>query len=121
MSTTGLAIIMIAGLGVVLGGVAWAFLSAALRPRTRLERAWRRLERRMARRGLGRVRSETPMDWAERVAPELANRSLFETLVVRFCRLRYGPFRHRGAEQRFVRESSRYRPRRIERSSTASV
>jgi transglutaminase-like putative cysteine protease len=121
MSTTGLAIIMIAGLGVVLGGVAWAFLSAALRPRTRLERAWRRLERRMARRGLGRVRSETPMDWAERVAPELANRSMFETLVVRFCRLRYGPFRHRGAEQRFVRESGRYRPRRIERSSTASV
>jgi hypothetical protein len=86
-------------LGATLGGalallmlalVAWAMRQR--RPGDALDRLWRRFGARLARRGLARLPSEGPIDYAERVARALPDQADQVRLIARsYARLRYGP------------------------------
>lgn len=78
-----------------LSSLALAALALGLlwqRPRRdAIERAWRRCERRLARRGLARLPWEGPYDYAERVARELpAAAADIRAIAACYARLRYG-------------------------------
>ena len=86
-----LAIALGAGLGLLmLALLAWALHQR--RPGDDLDRLWRRFGARLARRGLARLPSEGPIDYAERVAQALPERAREVRVIARsYARLRYGP------------------------------
>jgi len=57
----------------------------------RTQRAWRRLLARLRRAGLPKRPGETPLQYAARIRPALANEGELLALVSDYCRLRYGP------------------------------
>src|SRR5699024_8490090 len=98
LSRTGMAFLMAGILGLVVAALAWIWLRQPARSRDPVHRAWLRLIQRMRRRGLGPGIGETPLAWAERVAPRLAQGDRLQELAGSYCRMRYGNLE--GAAQR---------------------
>ena len=94
-----------------LGLMVWLGLRGP-RERDPLLRAWHRLDRRYARRGLGRALHEPAMTWAERIAkPGDANAAELRDLAARFTSARYAAGVADGASaRRLVRDLRRHRP-----------
>ncbi|MBB6086089.1 transglutaminase TgpA family protein [Wenzhouxiangella marina] len=74
-----------------------------------VERAWRHLQRRLGRRGLGIHPSEAPLEWAARIACQLPEqREEIERIAQEFRRAHYGPNDPQRSE-RFIEASRRFR------------
>ncbi len=121
LSSTGMALLMVSLLGLAILVLAWAWLKRPAGSRDPVQRAWVRLIRRMRRRGLGPVLGETPLAWAERVAPELAEGEQLHELAERYCLIRYGDCDDAGLRERFVEHSRKLSTDRVEPPHTASV
>ncbi|WP_376690012.1 transglutaminase family protein [Wenzhouxiangella sp. EGI_FJ10409] len=90
LSSTGMAVLMVATLGVVVLLVAWAWFRQPSRSSDPAQRAWLKLQRRLRRRGLGPAIGETPLRWATRVAPRLSEGNRLLELAGAYCLIRYG-------------------------------
>jgi transglutaminase-like putative cysteine protease len=96
-----------------LGGM-WWFATRGERERDPLLRAWRRLEARYRRKGLGRAPHEPPQRWAARVLAARPQAEALVTLCARFTALRYAPppADPQGARAALIRDLRRHRPPR---------
>ncbi|RFF26353.1 MULTISPECIES: DUF3488 and transglutaminase-like domain-containing protein [unclassified Wenzhouxiangella] len=121
LSSTGMALLMVSLLGLTILVLAWAWLKRPAGSRDPVQRAWIRLMRRMGRRGLGPVLGETPLAWAERVAPELAEGEKLHELTERYCRIRYGDCDDAGLREHFIEQSRKLSTDRVEPRRMASV
>ncbi len=122
LSRTGMAFLMAGILGLVVAALAWAWLRQPARSRDPVHRAWLRLIRRMRRRGLGPGIGETPLAWAERIAPRLAQGDHLQDLAWNYCRMRYGDLHSEAQRRRFIRASRKVSTRSaVEPRRAASV
>ncbi|KEZ77661.1 DUF3488 and DUF4129 domain-containing transglutaminase family protein [Salinisphaera hydrothermalis] len=104
--------------GLVVGTLALVSLWLAWHMRAEREadpvvRAWRRIERRLARIGLARHTGETPVGYARRVAatrPALTRQ--ITDLAARYARLRYAANIESAERREFIRRARRFHPRR---------
>lgn len=108
-SRTGMAFLMAGLLGLAVLALAWIWLRQPARSRDPVHRAWLRLTRRMRRRGLGPGIGETPLAWAERVAPGLKAGQSLRELAELYCLLRYGELEDPIRRDRFIRAARRLR------------
>jgi len=112
------------GLGYVITGLSLCLLAAGLvyvlvayrarQPADRLDKAYARFCRRLARIGLARAPQEGPLDFARRVAakrPELAAGVL--SISRTYASLRYGPRRQPEQDRRLIRAIRRFRPKSL--------
>jgi transglutaminase-like putative cysteine protease len=111
IDATQLALLFGAVASLALGLMVWLGLRGP-RERDPVLRAWHRLDRRYARRGLARAPHEPPMAWAERLtkadAPNVAE---LRDLAARFTLARYASAVADGASARgLVRDLRRHRP-----------
>ncbi|NKI33592.1 DUF3488 domain-containing transglutaminase family protein [Wenzhouxiangella sp. XN79A] len=112
LGVTGQAALMIAAV-LLLGPLAWWLLGLMRRdPRSDdpAERAWRRVENRMRRRGVRRAPSETVREWLPRAAAAIRNGAELERLAANYVRLRYGRPASEPALRRFIERCRRWRP-----------
>ncbi len=112
LGVTGQAALMIAAV-LLLGPLAWWLLGLLRRdPQRRdpIERAWRRVERRLRRRGVPRAPGETLREWTPRAAGAIANGGELERLAETYSRLRYGRPVPEPAVRRFLERCRRWRP-----------
>lgn len=121
LSSTGMALLMVGLLGLTILLLAWAWLKRPAGSRDPVLRAWLSFIRRMRRRGLGPAIGETPLAWAERVAPELAEGEKLRELAENYCLIRYGDHEDEKLHERFIDQSRRLSTDRVEPASTASV
>ncbi len=95
--------------------LAWMLWLAARAERSRdpVLRAWRRLGRRYARRGLAREPHEPALDWVARVvAARPQDADALHALGRRFALWRYAPDGVANDQRQLVRDLRKYRPRR---------
>lgn len=90
METGGLAALFALCAALALGWMAW-WIARSEYERDPLLRAWHRLGRRYARRGLGRARHEPALAWAERVLAAHPGEHALLALTRRFVAARYAP------------------------------
>lgn len=106
--------VLIAALAVVMGPLAFLlWRRRVLAPaQSADQRAWRRLQARLTRRGLRPQVSETPLEYAHRVALELANGDELVELAFRFSQIHYGNARQAGpaSAAEFRHQARRWRP-----------
>ncbi len=115
-----LGVLSIATAGLLVAGL-WLFSRPPDRPRDRIERHWRRVERRLARLGHRRVPHEGVHDFLRRVAhrrPDLA--PALQELAALHDRLRYQPDPAPTTRVAFERAVRRFRPRRAQAGGNAS-
>ncbi len=112
LSRTGMALLMAAALGLVILMVAWAWLRAPTASADPVQRAWQKLLRRLARRGLGKPAAETPLAWVQRVGPELVHGDELLKLVSRYQQYRYGERRKAGIELEIIGAATAFEPTR---------
>lgn len=92
LPTGGLPLLLITALAVVMTPIAWLILRRERQARRDpAMRLWRRLLRRLRRRGLVHEASETPLEFALRANPALEHGTEFVQLALMFNRIRYGP------------------------------
>lgn len=106
LGKTGMALLMVAALGLVTLLVAWAWLRAPTVAADPVQRAWQKLLKRLARRGLAKQAAETPRAWAQRVAPDLIDGEGLLELVSLYNQYRYGG-RHDPAFEQNLLEAAR--------------
>ena len=104
---------MVGTLGVVVLVVAWAWLRKPARSSDPVQRAWLKLQRRLQRRGLGPAIGETPLHWAERIAPRLADGDRLLELAELYCLLRYGDRDESDLAREFIGACRRVSHRRF--------
>ncbi|WP_376696504.1 transglutaminase TgpA family protein [Wenzhouxiangella sp. EGI_FJ10305] len=121
LSSTGMALLMVGLLGLTILLLAWAWLKRPAGSRDPVLRAWLSFIHRMRRRGLGPAIGETPLAWAKRVAPELAEGEKLHELAESYCLIRYGDHEDEKLHERFIDQSRRLPTDRVEPPSTASV
>lgn len=117
----GKALLMAGILGLAVLLVAWAWLWRPAGSRDPVERAWLKLTRRMRRSGRGPGIGETPLAWAERVGPRLAEGERLRAVVECYCLIRYGSRDEESLRQRFIRDSRKVSARPVEPQRAASV
>jgi transglutaminase-like putative cysteine protease len=118
---TGMALLMAGIMGLVIALVAWAWLRQPASARDPVERTWRRLTRRMRRRGLGPAVAETPLAWSRRIAPRLAEGDKLIELSEFYCLIHYGDRKEQALRNRFIRECRRISTTASEPSGRARV
>jgi hypothetical protein len=87
----GLAIGMIAAVGLIMLAISWMLLRGAVRKLDRLETAYRKFQRKLARAGIRHALHEGPLDFGQRVAaamPEKAQEVM--NIALLYANLRYG-------------------------------
>ena len=113
LSSTGMALMMVGTLGVVVLVVAWAWLRKPARSSDPVQRAWLRLQRRLQRQGVGPAIGETPLHWAERVAPRLSDGDRLLELAELYCIIRYGDRNESDLAREFIGGCRRFSHRRF--------
>ena len=108
-----LAVALGAGMGVWLLWIGWTLrrIAASTRP-DGLARAWRAIDRRLARAGYARAANEAVSSYCQRLArsnPALA--AALVPLAHQYVQLRYGPPSEAGEWLEFARAARRFRPR----------
>ena len=113
LTATQIGLLMLGTLALVLLPLTFfLFRASGRRPRSRAERAWQTVVGRLKRIGLARQPSETPREFAGRVAADLdqGGRQLVQ-LAIMFSQLHYGLPNERLLAQ-FERSAQRFKPRR---------
>ena len=112
VSAERIAALLLAALAVVTLVLSYLLLrQRPVRSATATDRAWQRLLRRLARRGLHKRPAETPLEFAERVAATLPRHAkAFRRLVMLYCRIHYG--NQSDQEPAFVDLARSFPPRR---------
>lgn len=121
LGRTGMALLMAGLLGIVVMLVAWGWLRQPARPRDPVQRAWLGLQRRMRRRGKGPAIGETPLAWAERIGPRLAEGERLREVAELYCQFRYGDRGDEALRERFVRQTRRLSTEPVEPQRRVSV
>ncbi len=107
-----IAVIMLATLAVVIAAITLVLLGRSWRDRDPVVRAWYRLERRLQRAGIKRMRGETPLELLERAAGSLPDHSIeLGQLAELYGRARYGP-EPIGHATLFIERSKVFNPAR---------
>lgn len=121
LNSTGKALLMAGLLGLVVLLLAWVWLRQPAGTRDPVQHAWMKLIRRMRRCGLGPGLGETPLAWAERVAPNLIEDERLRELVEFYCLIRYGDRDDDRLREQFIRESRSLSTDTVELRTIASV
>jgi hypothetical protein len=112
-----LAIALGVGLGIWLAWIGWSLrrLARAARPDA-LARAWRRIDRRLARAGMPRASHEGVLGYCERLALTRSTAAAALLPLARsYAELRYGPSAEPAAMREFLRAARAYRAERGDR------
>jgi len=122
LGQTGMALLMAGLLGLVIAMLAWAWLRQPAQSRDPVQRAWLKLGRRLRRRGLGPALGETPLAWARRIAPRLAEGEQLVEVAELYCLIHYGDRRQKDLQERLIGMSRELSSRNtVEPHSLASV
>ena len=113
------AVLLVGLAGLVLAPLALLLQLATrtLRRIDRLDRAWLRVRRRLARAGIRPEMGETRLELARRSAPVLANGDDLITLAQEYSSLKYGISGSDDAVREFSKKTHRWRPLRMNRSA----
>ncbi len=113
LGLAGQAALMVAAI-LLLAPLAWwlrGLLAGSRRDRDPLRLAWRRVERRVGRKGAPRRTGETVREWTPRAALSIRNHAELVDLAGRYQRLRYGSAPAEKATGDFIAQCRRWRPR----------
>jgi len=117
----GKALLMAGVLGLAVLLVAWFWLKQPASSSDPVQRAWLKLTRRMRRSGQGPAIGETPLAWADRIAPRLLEGERLRELVEVYCLIRYGGRDEDPLRRRFLRDSRRLSTQTVEPQRAVSV
>ncbi|OAJ71099.1 hypothetical protein A7976_06570 [Methylobacillus sp. MM3] len=91
ISMHGLAIGMVTAVGLIMLAISWMLLRGAVRKLDRLESAYRKFQRKLARAGIQHAPHEGPLDFGQRVAAAMPEKTQeVMNIAVLYANLRYG-------------------------------